>query len=116
MNPNHDLVSLGHIKTSGEAILDHVAGYTRERFEEDRKTRSAVLYEFVIAGEAVKRLSDATISAHPEIPWSKLAGMRDRLVHAFHRVDYEIVWDAAEKHVPLLIETITNIIAQETNP
>jgi uncharacterized protein with HEPN domain len=116
MNPNHDLVSLGHIKTSGEAILDHVAGYTRERFEENRKTRSAVLYEFVIVGEAVKRLSDATILAHPEIPWSRLAGMRDRLVHAFHRVDYEIVWGAAEKHIPALIELITKMIAQETNP
>lgn len=51
-------------------------------------------------GEAAKRLSPEFCTRHPQIPWRLLAGMRDRLIHAYHAVDMEEVWNVLERDVP----------------
>ena len=53
-------------------------------------------------GEAVRGVSELTRRAHPEIPWGKIAGTRDRVIHGYFRVDLDIVWDIVEKELPSL--------------
>src|SRR5579884_1067383 len=60
-----------------------------KQFSEDRRAQAAVLYEITVLGEAVRRLSSDFRIEHPEIPWREIAGMRDRVVHAYDQVELD---------------------------
>ena len=66
---------------SARFAQEYVAGVDEAAFESDRRTRSAVIYEILIIGEAAKKVSSIFKAAHPEIPWKEMAGMRDVLIH-----------------------------------
>ncbi len=80
-------------------------------FITDWKTRSAVLYQLTVVGEAVKRLSAEFRLAHKDIPWALMAGMRDHLVHGYDLVDWDEVWKTAAKDIPALLEKIEQLAA-----
>jgi len=61
-------------------------------------------------GEAVKRLSMEFRTQHPEIPWRSIAGMRDRLIHAYDRVSVNVVWDTATRSVPDVLRKIKPLL------
>ena len=114
MNP--DLYAVRVILKAASALIDHVGGYSQATFEAERMVQAAVLYEIVVIGEGAKRLSPEFRAKYPEIPWKQITGMRDRIVHSFDEVDLALVWNAAQVHVPSLIETIGRINARESNP
>ena len=60
---------------------------SKTSFVSDKRTHLAVLYEITVTGEIVKRLSSEFRQNHPEIPWKQIAGMRDKLVHDYNKVD-----------------------------
>jgi uncharacterized protein with HEPN domain len=78
------------------AALDRIDSYTGgmsfEAFRADEKTANAVIYNFLVIGEAVKLLPQTVTDKFPEIPWRQIAGMRDKLTHAYFSTDYELVW------------------------
>jgi uncharacterized protein with HEPN domain len=113
MNP--DLDFLNAIREAAMAVTQHVSGHDRISFEADRKTRSAVLYEIVVMGEGVKRLSPEFRANHPNVSWKQIAGMRDRVVHSFDEVDVGVVWNVTTLHAPSLVVTIDSIKALELN-
>jgi uncharacterized protein with HEPN domain len=78
MNPR-DRASLLDIAKSARLTLAFVADMSQSEFEADQKTQSAVLYQIAILGEAVKRLSPEFRQQSPDVPWSAMAGMRDKL-------------------------------------
>ena len=96
-----DAVILDLLEACGSA-LDFLGTMTRDQFTIDKKTRSAVLHQLLILGEATKRLSIEFRDSHAEIPWRELAGMRDRVIHAYDRVDLDMVWFALKKRLPAL--------------
>lgn len=63
-----------------------------------------------IIGEAIRGVSEATRSAHSEVPWRKIAGTRDRVIHGYFRVDLEIVWEIVETELPRLREQIAGLV------
>ena len=71
-----------------------------EAFVEDDKTSSAVIRKFEIIGEATKNIPDRLRAEYPQIPWSRMAGMRDRLIHGYFGIDYKLVWDAIKVEIP----------------
>ncbi len=79
---------------------------TEPAFLEDAKTQSAILHQLLIIGEAVKRLSIEFRTKHPEIPWLRVAGMRDMLIHEYNDVDLNEVWRTVEVNIPQLIRLI----------
>ena len=111
-----DLKTLVIIRDAARALIDHAAGHARDSFEADRKTRSAVLFEIILIGEGIKRLSPDLLGRYPEVPWSAVVGMRNRLAHSFDAISFDIVWDVVQAHAPALLGDLDRIIAQETNP
>jgi uncharacterized protein with HEPN domain len=90
-------------------IEDFLAGFTHEMFREVAVVQSAVIRELEVIGEAAKRLSAEFRDAHPEVAWKKVAGMRDRLIHAYDDIDLDAVWRVATEEVPTLRVSLTRL-------
>ncbi|MBV7334488.1 DUF86 domain-containing protein [Chloroflexi bacterium TSY] len=64
----------------------------------------------MVMGEAAKRLSTDLRTQHSHIPWASVAGMRDRLIHAYERVSLDIIWDTAVNAVPELLTQVAPLL------
>ena len=110
--PPRQVAYLLDIYKSVQAIRTYVGDETHEQFLKDPKTQDAVLRRFLVAGEAAARLSDETRAQFPNIPFHKIAGMRNRVVHDYGNVDFEIVWETIQTHLPLLHEELHTFFAE----
>jgi uncharacterized protein with HEPN domain len=88
------------ILRSAEAIQGYIEGYSREDFLKDVKTQDAVLRRLMVIGEAAARLTPETAARFEEVPFRKMAGMRNRMVHDYGQIDIEIVWEAITVNLP----------------
>jgi len=98
------------ILKAARLIGSFVADVTRQEFEQDPKTHYAVIAQLQIIGEAAKRVSEEFRSAHPDVPWSKMARMRDLLIHLYDRVDLGEVWRAACESVPQVVDQLERML------
>jgi len=105
-----DETTLLNIAESARLVVDFVQGMSQAAFLEDFKTQSAVLYQLIVMGEAVKRLSAEFRIQHSEIPWSLIAGMRDHLIHGYDLVDWDEVWQTATSDMAALLTQIEPLI------
>ena len=105
-----DQVTLLDIARAARLAAEFVADMDREVFLADTKTLSAVLHQLLVMGEAVKRLSDEFRAAHAETPWGLIAGMRDKLIHAYDEVDLDQVWVTVQRDVPALLRQIEPVL------
>ena len=96
-----DHVFLAHIRDAIARIESYTQG-GREAFFDDTKTQDAVIRNLEVIGEAVKNLSADLRAKHPEVPWTRVAGMRDVLIHGYFGVRLETVWNAVENRLPEL--------------
>jgi uncharacterized protein with HEPN domain len=106
MSKHRDDIVLKDIFNAAQLIAAFVDGFEKDAFIEDWKTRSAVLYQLTVVGEAVKRLSADFRLANTNVPWALMAGMRDHLIHAYDLVDWDEVWKTATQDVPGLLQEI----------
>lgn len=93
-------------------VEQFIAGMAFDQFEEDRKTINAVIRSLEVLGEATKHIPTSYRNKHPAIPWSKMAGMRDVLIHDYMGVDLMTVWKVAKERLPEirpLIEKLVNL-------
>jgi uncharacterized protein with HEPN domain len=106
---------LRHILVEVEYLLDHTQGLSFERFAADETLRRAFVRSLEVIGEAVKNLPEEFHALHPEVEWRLIARMRDRLIHGYFGVDYQLVWDVVQEKVPELkrnIQSITDKLEQ----
>jgi len=101
---SRDDAALVDLLEACRSALDFLGAMGKEQFLHDKKTRSAVLHQLLVLGEAAKRLSPEFRERNPQIGWREMSGMRDRLIHAYDRVDLEMVWFALKKRLPVLQE------------
>jgi uncharacterized protein with HEPN domain len=94
-----------------EAIESFVANMDFDAFNRDLKTKSAVLAQLAIMGEAAKLLPESVRTANPDIEWKRMAGMRDRLIHGYFRVDYALVWHTITRVLPIEQRIIEGMLA-----
>lgn len=106
-----DLDYATDILEAARLVQQFIAGVDQAAFESDLMRQSAVIRQLEIIGEATKRLSIPFRENNPDIPWQKMAGMRDILIHAYSSVDVNEVWNAATISIPKLIEQIEPLIS-----
>lgn len=94
--------------------IGRIKSYTRPltypQFLADRKTQDAIVRNLEIIGEAAKNLSTEFKKKHRDIDWRKIAGMRDKLVHEYFGVNWDIVWEVAKRNLPKLERQIRQIL------
>lgn len=106
-----DSAYLLHIRDAIRRVL----GYTtdgKDAFFADPKTQDAVVRNLEIIGEAAKSLSESTKALEPEVPWKKIAGMRDKVIHQYFGVDLSLVWDVVERELPSLEGRVEGLLGR----
>lgn len=78
--------------------------------KEDPLLHDALLFQFVVIGEAVKHLASETRESAPEIPWTDIAGLRDLIAHEYFRIDIHLVLEIVERDVPPLERAINSML------
>jgi uncharacterized protein with HEPN domain len=96
-----------------EKIDEFVGDMDYKEFVEDDKTSSAVVRKLEIMGEAAKNIPQELRQNYKEIPWSDIAKMRDKIIHFYFGVDYEIVWKVIKERLPTLKQQIERILTEE---
>ena len=99
-----------HVLTETQYLLDRVKGLEHEAFLRDETLKRAFVRSLEIIGEAVKRLPDDLKQQYSHLEWRAMAGMRDRLIHGYFGVDYDIVWDVVTNKIPELQQTVEHIL------
>lgn len=81
-------------------IEDFVGEMSFDEFMKDEKTKSAVVREIEVMGEAVKNIPSSIRERYKDIPWNQMAKTRDKIIHFYFGVDYEIVWRVIRERLP----------------
>lgn len=92
--------------------LEMVRGQTRRALDSDRKLNLALVRLVEIVGEAAARVTVGCRRRHPAIPWDDIIGMRNRIVHGYDEVDFDILWDTVELHLPELIAGLRRALGE----
>jgi uncharacterized protein with HEPN domain len=109
MNSDWLLSYLDQMQQVAVEIGDFIRATSKDEFLNDVLKQRAVGMNLLMIGEVVSRLMDEfpdIVADHPEVPWMKMKGMRNRIAHGYFNIDLDTVWDTATKAVPELVETL----------
>jgi len=96
-----------------EFLISKSEGLTKDRFLNEETLKRAFVRSLEIVGEASKRIPQDLKDRYPDIAWRSVAGMRDRLIHGYFGVDYEIVWDVVRSRIPELRDQLESILREK---
>lgn len=113
MSKRRDWDFLHDIREAIQRIVLYTANLSYQQFMEDIKTQDAVVRNLEVIGEATKNLSTNLRKSHPAIPWKDLMGVRDKMIHHYFGINYEIVWTIANEELAGLLPHIEGILAEE---
>ena len=113
MSKRGDFELVCDIKEAIGRINNYVGSLSYDEFLRDAKTQDAVVRNLEIVGEAAKNISDEFKKLHGLIPWKNLAGVRDRLIHHYFGVNFDVIWSIAKDDLPDLIAEFEKISFQK---
>ncbi len=107
-----DNVRLKHILDEADEACSYAADITLDEFLKDGKTARAIIRSVEVIGEAASKVSEELRKEHPEVPWHKIVGMRNRLIHVYFDIDYNTLWQTVKENLPPLIMQIKAILKE----
>ena len=107
---HEDKVRLRHMLDAALEIQQYVQSSRREDLNKDRKLVHSFVRLFEIIGEAASQVSEELREDIPEIPWSVIIGMRNRLIHAYFSINLDVVWSTSKDDVPSLITELKKLL------
>ena len=102
---------INDIANSIDEIEEFIGDIDFDTFSDDKKTINAVIRSLEVMGEAVTKIPSDIRDKYPNIPWTRMAGMRNKLIHEYFGVDLEIVWTVCTEEIPPLKPFITSLVS-----
>ncbi|SHG66984.1 Uncharacterized conserved protein, contains HEPN domain [Flavobacterium micromati] len=114
MSKLDEIEFIRHIYVEVRFILDSMSKVSEDEFYEDEILKRAITRAFEIIGEATKNLSLDFRLKYNNVPWSYMAKLRDRIIHHYQGVDFEMIWNITRENIPELDLQITKIINEHS--
>lgn len=111
-----DEIRLLHMLDAAREATAFARGRTRGDLDNDRQLVLALVKDIEIVGEAATQVTESTRQGLPEIPWERIVGMRNRLVHAYFDINLDIVWETVQGDLPELISLLELAIPSGRGP
>ena len=105
-----DTVYLLHILDAIGLIEEYTRGMSENEFFSNSMAHDAVIRQLEIIGEAARNVSDEFQAKHHALPWMKMIGIRNKIIHEYFNVNYAIVWDTIKDDLPSLKKSIKKLI------
>ncbi len=102
-----------HILDETTYLMMSSSRLNQAKFVQDETLKRAYVRSIEIVGEAVKKIPDDVHQKYDLIEWRAMTGMRDRLIHKYFSVDYDLVWDVVVNKIPILDTEIRRILSQK---
>ena len=106
-----DNVRIRHILDAAREAISFADDRSRTDLDTDRKLNLSLVRLLEIIGEAARGISEEFRDSHPDLPWNKMVGMRDRLIHGYFDVNLDVVWETVTQDLPSLIAQLEKIVA-----
>jgi uncharacterized protein with HEPN domain len=117
MNATNDRLRLQHMLDAAQEVMTFTAGKTRQDLDQDVLLVRGVCMSIGIIGEAASHITSEYRSAHPEIDWKPIIGMRNFIIHAYFKVDHDILWATITENIPpLIVQLETMLTDNEDEP
>jgi len=104
---------LEDIQVAMDRISEYIKGFQFIEFKRDYKTVDAVIRNFEIIGEASKNIPKEVKEKYSDVPWSEMYVLRNKVIHEYFGVDYEIIWDIASNYLPENKKQIDEVLEKE---
>ena len=105
-----DTVYLRHILDAIELIEEYTRGMTENQFMSNSMAHDAVVRQIEIIGEAARNISSEFQVKHSGLPWGKMTGIRNKIIHEYFNINYSIVWDTVQDDLPPLKKSVKKIL------
>jgi uncharacterized protein with HEPN domain len=111
MPHNRTAVRLQHVLDHAREAADMIEGKSRADLDTDRKLNLALVRLLEIIGESAGRIPPDVCEKHPDVPWHEIVSLRNRLIHGYDSVDFDILWQIVKNDLPPLIEQVEKIVS-----
>jgi uncharacterized protein with HEPN domain len=114
MSRHDPILRVMHMRDHAREAIEMTEGRNRDDLDQDRMLNLALVRLIEVIGEAAARVPLAFRERYPDVPWQQIVGMRNRLIHGYDAVDFDILWTIIQDDLPNLLGQLEDVLTQES--